>query len=243
MKLIVLGSSSKGNCYILLSEAMNEAVILEAGCKPLEVKKAFQWHIPTTVACFITHEHGDHAKYAKDINATGITVAGSKHVLETCKIERRCMVTETGKAYRVGQFLVQPFDVSHDVPCQGFIIRHPEMGKMAFITDTYYCSYRFSGITTYLIEANYSDGILDENVSKGKVPPVLRDRLMTSHMEIGSTVDFLRTSDLSVTQQIILIHLSNGNSDRKAFIDRVRTATGLPTEAAAAGDIYNITKL
>ena len=61
MKLVVLGSSSSGNCYVL--DAGNEALILEAGIRLNEVKKVLGFNIRKVVGCLITHQHGDHAKY------------------------------------------------------------------------------------------------------------------------------------------------------------------------------------
>ena len=63
MKLVVLGSSSSGNCYVL--DAGNEALILEAGIRLNEVKKVLGFNIRKVVGCLITHQHGDHAKYIK----------------------------------------------------------------------------------------------------------------------------------------------------------------------------------
>ena len=45
MELKILGSSSKGNGYVL--EAKNEALIIEAGVKLLEAKKAIGALLPT----------------------------------------------------------------------------------------------------------------------------------------------------------------------------------------------------
>ena len=70
MVLKVIGSSSKGNCYILESDT--EALIIEAGCKLLEVKKAIQWQLSKVVGCIISHEHNDHAGYAKEYAKAGI---------------------------------------------------------------------------------------------------------------------------------------------------------------------------
>ena len=39
MKLVCIGSSSKGNGYALIGK--NEILLLEAGCRLLEVKKGF----------------------------------------------------------------------------------------------------------------------------------------------------------------------------------------------------------
>lgn len=55
MKLKVLGSSSKGNSYIL--EAENEALILEAGINFNEVKKALDFNISKIRGVCISHEH------------------------------------------------------------------------------------------------------------------------------------------------------------------------------------------
>ena len=65
MKLKILGSSSSGNCYIL--DNGNEALIIEAGIKLLDVKKALGWNIRKVVGCLITHQHNDHSKYIKNM--------------------------------------------------------------------------------------------------------------------------------------------------------------------------------
>ena len=63
MELKVLGSSSSGNCYIL--DNGKEALILEAGVRFKEVKKALGYNLRKVVGCLITHRHQDHAKYIK----------------------------------------------------------------------------------------------------------------------------------------------------------------------------------
>jgi len=61
MKLTVLGSSSLGNCYLLHNE--RECLIIEAGIKFLEVKKALNFKISQIVGLLVSHEHGDHAAF------------------------------------------------------------------------------------------------------------------------------------------------------------------------------------
>lgn len=61
MELKVLGSSSSGNCYII--DNGKEALILEAGVRFQEVKKALGYNLRKVVGCLITHRHQDHAKY------------------------------------------------------------------------------------------------------------------------------------------------------------------------------------
>ena len=60
----MLGSSSKGNCYLL--EYKNQVLILDAGVSFKEVQKALNFNIEKVVGVLITHEHMDHLKYATD---------------------------------------------------------------------------------------------------------------------------------------------------------------------------------
>ena len=58
---------------------------------------------------------------------------------------------------------------------------------------------------------------------------------MTSHMSIRNCIDTLKRMDLSVTRDIMLIHLSDGNADERDFVKRVREATSKRTYIAKAG--------
>ena len=55
MKLNCLGSSSVGNCYIL--EDDNDCLIIEAGVKIKDVKKAVNFNIAKVRGVVISHEH------------------------------------------------------------------------------------------------------------------------------------------------------------------------------------------
>ena len=69
MRLRCLGSSSLGNCYLLEND--RECLVLEAGLPMKEVKKALDFDISKIVGVLITHEHGDHAKYIRNIREPG----------------------------------------------------------------------------------------------------------------------------------------------------------------------------
>ena len=46
--------------------------------------------------------------------------------------------------YYIGEFKVIPFDVPHDAAEPfGYLIHHPSIGLLAFITDAMYCKYTF----------------------------------------------------------------------------------------------------
>lgn len=55
MQLVVLGSSSKGNCYLLQNE--NDCLIIEAGVRFKEVKEVLDFNISKIRGVLISHEH------------------------------------------------------------------------------------------------------------------------------------------------------------------------------------------
>lgn len=239
MQLKVIGSSSKGNAYVL--DGQHESLVIEAGIKLKEVKRAIGFdNLPKVVGCIISHCHSDHAGYAAEYAAAGIKVLALQATLEAKGIGRNCMAVEEGKGYKAGGFTIYPFEVMHDVPCVGYVVCHEECGKLVFFTDTYVCQHTFTGVNHYLIEANYSDERLEANIAAGRVPQLLRNRLLTSHMEIGNTIAFLRRNTLKAVRNIVLVHLSDGNSDEAQFIDRTIAATGKRVYAARAGMVVDI---
>lgn len=240
MNLHILGSNSLGNCYVL--ETATDALILEAGVRMSVVRKALRWQMRKVVGAVITHEHNDHAGHVAEMTASGVTVLALKEVFLSHGLDGKPFTKEIvgGKGYKIGNFKVFAVPVKHDVPCIGYIIQHPDMGKLLFITDTVTFDYIVPGLNTVMIEANYADDIVDENIASGDMPEAMRPRLLNSHMEIEQTKTILRDNDLSEVGNIILIHLSDGNADEERFIREVREQTGKVVYAANAGMTIDI---
>lgn len=240
MRLNVLGSDSNGNCYVLQND--KEALIIEAGVRFSEVKKALKWQLSKVVGAVITHEHNDHAKYVRDFVSNGITVLALPSVFRAKGIDSLSFRKEIEPmhGYIVGSFRVFAMPVCHDVPCVGFTIEHEDMGRMLFVTDTMMLEYRVPGLNHILLEANYAEDILDAKIEAGSVPLSMKPRLIHSHMEIETTKGILRANDLSGVNEIVLIHLSNGNSDERRFVREVQETSGKPVYAAVAGLELNL---
>ena len=149
--------------------------------------------------------------------------------------DSRSLVVKEGKGYKMGNFKVLPFPACHDVPCVGYLIDHPDMGKMVFLTDSCMCEYQFKGLNHVLIECNYSDKKLIEAITAGRTLPSQRERLLTSHMELTTCKGFLEANDLSHVSEIVLLHLSENNSDEPYFISEVERHTGKVVYAAKPG--------
>lgn len=235
MKIRVLGSSSQGNCYIL--EGDKETLLLECGLPYKTILKGLNFNLNNVVGCLVTHEHLDHSKAIKDITKNGIDVySGEGTLIRSMPMMYRGKIIKSENQFKVGEFTILPFEAQHDAAEPlGFLIQHDEMGKLLFITDSYYCQYKFNNINHILIECNYSGEILQGNIDQGKIPFSLRNRLLKSHFSLANVKEFLRVNDLSKVSEVVLIHLSDGNSDSETFKTEIEKLTGKPTYIANKG--------
>lgn len=235
MELTVLGSSSKGNCYILQNES--EALVIEAGVRLKEVKKALNFNMRKIVGCLVSHSHGDHASRAQEYQGANIEIFASIATAVGADIKpgRLLTIFKNHDTFQTGGFTVKALEVNHDVECHAFLIRHSDIGLMLFATDTYYLPYVFGGLTNVLIEANYSREILRKNIDAGRMPAAFENRVIQSHFEISDTIKALKANDLSKVNNIVLLHLSDGNSDAEDFKKRVHSATGKTVYIAEKG--------
>lgn len=231
MRLYVLGSSSSGNGYLLYQKG--EALVIEAGIHLNKVKQVLDFNISYLKGCIISHRHNDHSGFVSAYLGAGIDVLAPADVF--AKKHHRGHEIEPGKGYKFGRFKVIPFDLVHDVSCYGCLIDHPDCGRVLFLTDTYLCEYKFPGLNHILIEANYADDILEENIFRGIEHPAMRERLLTSHLELKTTKAILQANDLSAVRNIILIHLSDRNSDEERFVREIKSLTGIQVYAASRG--------
>ena len=238
MELKILGSSSAGNCYVFDNGV--EALVIECGISFREVQKAVNFDISRIVGAIVSHEHGDHAKFVSKFLEAHVPVymsAGTMHkVVGKCERGYLPLLIEAGAETRIGTFVVLPFNVQHDAAEPlGFLIFHPEMGTTLFATDTYYLKYKFTGLNNILLECNYSLEILDANIATGTLPQKLRDRTIESHCSLNTCRETLLANDLSAVNNIVLIHLSDGNSNATEFQRDVQEATGKTVHIANKG--------
>lgn len=235
MRLKVLGSSSRGNGYILSNDT--EALILEAGVPTKTLLEGLDYKVGNVVGCLVTHRHGDHSKYLTKYKRFGFVTLAIKDVWESTGlgIGRRNINVIPGQWYKVGGFLVQPFNASHDVPCVGWVIKHSDIGKMVFLTDSFMCAYNIKGLNHILVECNYSMGNLVKAINEGRTMEWQKDRLMQSHMSLDACRSLLKRWDLSEVHNILLLHLSHENSDKDSFVDCITKDTGKLVYAAESG--------
>lgn len=221
MKLHVLGSSSSGNCYLFQSEKTGEVLAVEAGVKFNKVKKVLDFNLNSIVGCIVSHEHGDHAKCVGDfINACipCYMSQGTKHALGFSSSYWAKGLLPFEQVV-INGFRVIPFPVQHDAAePYGYLIRHEECGTVLFATDTYFLKYKFPGLNNVMLECNYSKEILDANFTAGRIDKKRYERIIKSHMSYDNCLLTLQANDLSQVCNILLLHLSDNNSNATEFI-------------------------
>ncbi|OHX41693.1 MBL fold metallo-hydrolase [Cytobacillus oceanisediminis] len=226
IEITALASSSKGNCYRVTDG--HTPLLLECGINYREIQKGFEFRMSEVAGCLVTHEHGDHCKSIKDVLKAGINCYMSEGTAEAIGMEHhRIKKVSSKKQFTLGTWTVLPFDVQHDVSEPlGFLLANQAREKLLFATDTNYIKYRFQGLTHLMVECNFSEKILLENILSGKVPEVMKKRLRESHFSLENVKDFLKANDLSKVQEIWLLHLSDSNSDEKLFKEEIQKLTG-----------------
>lgn len=224
----VIATGSTGNCYFLETE--NEILILECGIHEKKIIQALNYKLGKVVGCLVTHSHKDHCKSIMPMRGKGIDIYLSQGTKEDIGIDDyRVNILRHGESQRIGEFIVVPFNAQHDVSEPlGFLIYHPELGKILFATDTYYLKSKFKNVNHILIECNYSEDVLP-------TLPAWRARTIKSHMSLETLKETLNTWDLEGTQDITLIHISHDNGNPDRFQKEIEELTGIKTYAAVSG--------
>lgn len=225
MRLTVLGSGSAGNGYLL--EGRTSALVIECGIPPERMFKR-TGIVPSKIAgCLVSHEHGDHAGFAKRYAALGMTIFASMGTLSALGMTRdgsRARSIANMGIIHIGEFQVCAFELKHDAAEPfGFVITHPECGKILFVTDTRFVPFNFRRMRLdhIMVEANYSDSILDDNVLTEKMTLDRADRVRQTHMSLRSACELVMANDNPNLKTVTLLHLSSGNSDAKEFARQV----------------------
>ena len=220
MKFEALASSSAGNAYVVSDEETH--VLLECGISHTKLQKLSGFSLSEFQACFVSHEHKDHAKSVAELISRGMAVYMSQGTAEALEADAVQLI-ESMEQFNVGSLDIVPFATFHDAKEPlGFLIKSRVDGDvLAFATDTVNLRYKFPGLNILAIEANYDKHILERCE---KMPEKVRYRITNSHMEIDTLCDYLRSLDLSQCREIHLLHLSDATSHEGHFINKVSRA-------------------
>ena len=165
--------------------------------------------------------HGDHANKdtVKKVIQYGIPIYSCE---ETREIDKRIINIKKGRKTSIGGFKIQPIPLKHSCECFGFLIETHDNQRIVFSTDCCEFLYRIKNVQHWLIEANYSEEILIDNMCDNDE---MRSR-HEHHLELNDTIFALKENFSSCMNTIVLLHLSNGNSNEEMFKSRISEELG-----------------
>lgn len=230
--LKVVGSGSEGNTYII--EAGGEHLLLDLGCKWDDILNGLNHGISNTYA-LLTHRHSDHSKSIPNALKSQIPVFSNQDVAEKFQGVK---ALQPKKKYKIGNFIVMPLEVEHNAPNFAYIIEHEKIGKLIYATDLTHFPYKVKGVNHLLIEANNSEDIIIDHLCGNEVIRSMSE----NHMEINETIKAIRNNISSDLNNIILCHLSDGQSDEKLFKQLIFEEFGIMPYVAERGLEVEINK-
>lgn len=203
--ITVVGSGSKGNSYIL--DSGGELLIIDIGCKFAEII-GFIDDLKKVVGCICDHAHHDHINpsTAKEFVRRGIPVFAHEEVIKEADLKGFSPLLSHFQN-KVGGFIIQTFEAPHNVPNYGFLIQTPTNERILFLTDTTGVNLRFRDIDCIMVEANFDDDVLLDNLSNKEVSQSHPE----NHLGLSDCICFCKQNISVNTKQIILIHLSSAN--------------------------------
>jgi phosphoribosyl 1,2-cyclic phosphodiesterase len=206
MQLKVIGTGSSGNTYVFTERGKH--LIIDAGMPLSNVKEYIDFKIENIVALFLTHEHGDHAKYAKDYVKRGIPTFASEITANTMDLKGyNVHHFKSGQILKLESFNLLPFSVFHNASDpHGFMILTKESGSTFFATDFFGMNHTFPKCDHILIEANFCETVLFEKSADMNIQ-VFKAAL--NHLSVQKAAEY---ANQYPRQNIILLHRSNSNS-------------------------------
>jgi phosphoribosyl 1,2-cyclic phosphodiesterase len=125
--------------------------------------------------------------------------------------------------YKIGGFVVMALPVQHNCENYSFLITHKEFGSLVFCTDAVSFPYKIKGLNHLLIEANNSEDLMIDNLCRNQE---IRSH-NEYHMEINQTIEAIKRNMNPELRTLMLVHLSDGQSDEKLFQKMVFEEVGI----------------
>ena len=249
IRFMSFGSGSSGNCSYIGDKS--GGFLIDAGVDPAKVGKELKERgieLTAVRGILLTHDHGDHVRYIYSF------LRNNRHMLAYCTpkvmngILRRHSISRRIRdyhravykefEYQIGNFVVTPFEVSHDGTDNcGYYITHGN-SSMAVATDlgciTERVAHYMSLVNFMVLESNYDLDML----RNGPYPDYLKARIEAAQGHLDNTVSAefaagLWTPKLS---HIFLCHLSHDNNRPEKAFNAYREAFAAKHPELTLGD-------
>ena len=237
LRFISFGSGSSGNCAYIGND--RGGLLIDAGIEGKFVTEHLLHNgidISQVKGILLTHDHGDHVKYAYSI------LRYNRHMRLFCTpktlngLLRRHSISRRIKDYHapifkefpfeIGDLTITAFEVSHDgTDNVGYAIES-EGVKITVVTDTGYITERadfyMRQANAIMLEANYDA----EMLRNGSYTEHLKARIASSigHLDNADTAAYLASIASPALSHIFLCHLSHDNNCPEIALSTVRSA-------------------
>ncbi|MCP4181385.1 MAG: MBL fold metallo-hydrolase [bacterium] len=217
INITVLGSGSSGNSVLVTYGDFG--FLIDAGFSRKELfTRLEQCSISPDIikAIIITHEHGDHVKGARVIAdtldiPTFATHFTSEFLHKKNKIGKKRNIFQTGSAFKLADFLIKPFTVSHDaIDPVGFVIsvKNKNIGyamDLGYLDTLSKC--RLKGCDTLILETNHDVKLLSDSSR----PFYLKRRILSNrgHLSNETSINALEELITEKTSKLLLGHISS----------------------------------
>lgn len=236
IRICSFASGSKGNCIYVAADKTE--FLIDAGI-PLASVKKYLGALGTDIGnvnLLITHTHADHIRCLNLYAPLCKAVYCCEDCAQTVEKQAKEKTVAFGSDFKVGDVLISPFAVSHDVPCVGYSFYYGN-GKVSIATDLgcvsrdVYCS--LAGSDIVMLEANHDAAMLAVNK---KYPPILKKRILSDKGHLSNDMAAQTAVGLahSGTRRFLLAHLSAENNTPELAYNAV--AGALEGEGICVGD-------
>ena len=227
MQVIILGSGSKGNSTLLITDS--KKILIDVGfsfSKTKMILEKYNIAIEDIDFILLTHNHRDHIA-----GLASLTKKTKKFVYVPLKmvkavnkiVDRDYIMPVTSDDLDIDDLHIKFIRTSHDAPSPvGFIFE--DSNSLVYITDTGYLSKKnlsyMHNKNLYIMESNHDP----EMLMNGTYPYLTKIRIVgdQGHLSNEMAGNYLKELIGPETKEIILIHLSENNNLEELALETVR---------------------
>jgi phosphoribosyl 1,2-cyclic phosphodiesterase len=231
MRVVVLGSGSRGNAVVV--ESLGRRILIDAGfsCRTLEQRmEAVGVRADSVEAVVLTHEHRDHVIGVDRLaRKHGLSVWGTSGTLDHIpnlseQARRQCRTLASGRPAEVAGFEVEPFAIPHDArEPVGFVVTGPDGCRLGLAGDLGSRSRlawgRLAELDVLVLETNHDLTMLRD----GPYPWLLKQRVAGRHGHLSNhdAADGLPELLCDRLRRVVLYHLSQTNNSPELAAEEI----------------------
>lgn len=239
MEAIILGSGSKGNSTLLITDT--KKILIDVGFPYSKIKmdlEKYNYSLNDIDFILITHEHKDHiAGLASLVKHKKKNVYIPIQMLKAINklVDKEYLITIDDDVFQIDDLTIRFLHTSHDALYPvGFLIE--DTSSLVYMTDTGYISKKnlnyMKNKNIYILESNHDIKMLMD----GPYPYILKQRVISDkgHLSNEMTGKYLNEIIGENTKKIILAHLSETNNIEELALKTVGNLINNKVEILAA---------